>query len=253
MPQTTNSINLLSLVMPAYKQEKTIVHDVINIDRVLSELPYPYEIIVVVDGYLDKTYELVKKIENKKVRVFGYEDNKGKGYAVKYGMSRAKGDVVGFLDAGLDINATGIAILLDTMVWNNADIVIGSKLHPQSKIRYPLTRKILSWGYRSLTHALFGFNVKDTQVGLKFFKKRVAQDVFSRIVVKAFAFDVEVLAVAEAQGYSKIYEAPIELDFNGASSITSGSFWRIIFHMLWDTFAVFYRLKIINNYKKSKI
>jgi len=70
------------------------------------------------------------------------------------------------------------------MEWNNADIVVGSKLHPESKVNYPIQRKILSWGYRTLTHTLFGFNVKDTQVGFKIFRKKVAKEVFSRIIVK---------------------------------------------------------------------
>src|SRR5258708_28877698 len=149
----------------------------------------------------------------------------------------------------MDLDPTEISIMLDIMDWNNADIVIGSKLHPDSKVNYPIGRKILSWGYRTLTHILFGFKVRDTQVGLKIFKKRVAKEVFSKIIVKRFAFDIEVLAVAYKLGYTKIYEAPIKLDFNKASSITSSNFWKNIFWMLWDTVAVFYRLKILNYYE----
>lgn len=244
-------LKLLSIVIPAYKQEKRIVEDVKSLDKALSALACPHEIIIVVDGFLDNTYKKAKVIENKNIKVIGYEKNRGKGYAVKYGILKAKGDIVGFIDAGMDLDPSEISLMLDMMEWNNADIIVGSKLHPDSKVNYPLIRKILSWGYRMLTHTLFGFDIKDTQVGLKLFRKKVAKDVFSKIVVKSFAFDIEVLTVAYALGYRNISEAPIKLNFKGVSSITNFNFWGIIFRMLWDTVAVFYRLKILRYYDKK--
>ena len=249
------NIKLLSLVVPAYKQEKTIVKDIKALDGVLSAFPFKHEIIVVVDGFLDKTYDLLlsHKSEVRSLKVLGYEINKGKGSAIKLGIREAKGDVIGFIDAGMDLDPSEISIMLDIMDWNNADIVVGSKLPPESKVNYPLPRKILSWGYRTLTRFLFGFKVKDTQVGLKIFKRKVAKDVFNKIIVKKFAFDIEVLAVSYKLGYTKIYEAPIKLNFSGVSSITSTSFWNVIFWMLWDTAAVFYRLKIIRFYDRKQV
>ncbi len=244
-------VKLLSLVVPAYRQEKTITKDITAIATALSALPINYEIIIVVDGFADKTYEAVQKIKKTGVTVLGYKDNKGKGFAIKRGVEEAKGDIIGFIDAGMDIDPTEISIMLDIMDWNKADIVIGSKLHPESKVNYPFWRKVLSWGYRSLTHFLFGFSVKDTQVGLKIFKKKAAKDIFSKIIVKRFAFDIEVLAVAYKLGYTRIYEAPIKLNFNGVSNITSSSFWRVIFWMLWDTAAVFYRVKVLHYYDRK--
>jgi glycosyltransferase involved in cell wall biosynthesis len=246
-------INLFSMIIPAYKQEKTISSNLKNLTEVLSNLPVPYEIIVIVDGKLDKTLQNAKKIKNKNIKVFDYEKNHGKGYAIQYGVQKAKGDIIGFIDAGMDLDSNGILILFNYMVLHNADIVIGSKQHPDSEVHYPFYRKIMSWGYRSMTHTLFNLSVKDTQVGLKLFKKKVAKDVFPRILVKTFAFDVETLAVAQALGYDRIYEAPIKLDFHpGISSITSKSFWKVISGMLWDTSAVFYRLRILKYYTKKR-
>ena len=242
---------LISLIIPAYRQEQTIVKDIKNINNVLSNLPVGHELIVVVDGFIDKTLEKVNKIKNIKVKALGYEKNTGKGFAIKYGVEKAKGDIIGFIDAGMDLDPSEISIMLDIMDWNSADIVVGSKLHPESKVSYPFVRKILSWGYRTLTHVLFGFKVRDTQVGLKLFKKKVAKQVFPKIIVKKFAFDIEVLAVAYKLGYTRIYEAPIKLNFKGATSITSTNFWNVIFWMLWDTAAVFYRLKILRYYDKK--
>lgn len=241
----------ISLIVPAYKQEKTIVADIKNLDKALSTLPLKHELIVVVDGFLDNTMEKLSKVKNIEVKALGYETNAGKGFAIKYGVEKAKGDIIGFIDAGMDIDPTEISIMLDIMDWNKADIVLGSKLHPESKVKYPAIRKILSWGYRTLTHILFGFNVKDTQVGFKIFKKNVAKEVFKRIVVKKFAFDIEVLAVAQKLGFTRIFEAPVKINFNNASSVTSKNFWNVIFWMLWDTAAVFYRLKILHHYDKK--
>ena len=69
-----------------------------------------------------------------------------------------------------------------------------------------------------------------------------------RLLVKNYAFDIELLAVAYYLGYKRIYEAPIELDFTGVTSLTTKGFWQTIFLMLWDTVAVFYRLKLLRYY-----
>jgi len=240
--------NLLSIIVPAYKQEKTIVQDIEKIVQVMSQLRYDYEIIVVVDGFVDETFKNAKKVKSPKVTVIGYQHNHGKGYAVRFGMAKAKGLIVAFIDAGMDLNPNGISMLLEYFEWHNADIIIGSKLHPASKVNYPTQRKILSIGYRLLVKLLFGLTIKDTQVGMKFFKRKVLEDVLPRLLVKDYAFDIEILAVAHRLNYSRIYEAPVELDFKDSSTITSANFWKIMFRMLNDTLAVFYRLKILRYY-----
>ena len=250
--KNTFIINLLSVVIPAYKQEKTIVHDIKNIAKTLYDIGYPYEIIVVVDGMVDNTYKNASKIKSPKIRVLSYQRNQGKGHAVRYGMLHAKGDVIGFIDAGMDIHPAGFKMLLSHMEWYNADVIVGSKLHPVSKVDYPIYRTILSWGYRLFTATLFGFKIRDTQVGLKFFKRKVVYDVLPRLLVKSFAFDIEILAVAHALGYWRIYEAPIEIKFRDNSSIISKNMWVIILNMLWDTCAVFYRLKILQHYTTKR-
>ena len=244
-------VKLLSIIVPAFKQEKTIVKDINNIEEALNNLGYRYEILIVVDGIVDKTYKKAARLKSKKVKVLGYEKNQGKGNAIRYGMLHAKGDIIGFIDAGMDIHPTGFQMLLNHMEWYNADIIVGSKLHPVSKVEYPLYRTVLSWGYRLFTMTLFGFKVRDTQVGLKFFKRNVIKDVLPRLLVKRYAFDIELLAVSYALGYRRIYEAPIEITFK-SGSITSKNLWHIIYLMLWDTAAVFYRLRIRRYYYKKK-
>lgn len=243
--------NLISIIIPAYKQEKTIEKDILHIKNVMDQLRYDYEIIIVVDGYLDNTALHAKKIKSSKVIVIGYQHNHGKGYAVRFGMAKAKGSIIAFIDAGMDLNPNGISMLLEYFEWYNADIIVGSKLHSASKINYPIQRKILSFGYRLLVKLLFGLTIKDTQVGMKFFRRKVLEDVLPRLLVKDYAFDIEILAVSYRLKYTKIYEAPVELKFKNSSTITSANFWKIIFLMLNDTLAVFYRLKILSYYDNS--
>ncbi len=237
---------LLSVVVPVYKQGKTIIKDIGNIETILKQIRYDYEMIVVVDGKKDDpmSFQAASSYKSVKVKVIAYENNHGKGYAVRYGMARCKGDVIAFIDSGMDINPNGLSIALEHMEWYQADIIVGSKRHPASKGKFPLKRRIYSLGYQILTWILFGLNVRDTQTGLKIFKRKVLEDVLPRLMIKQFALDVEMLSVARHLGYKRIFEAPIELIWRGTSTISS----KYVISTLVDTLAVFYRLKILHYY-----
>lgn len=241
---------LLSVIVPAYNQEGTIKKDLQTIDEVLSQglADYDYEIICIVDGMTDRTWEEAKKVRSSKVSVIGYKKNHGKGYAVRYGMSRSKGDLVSFLDAGMDISPRGIMMLMAHMEWYNADIIVGSKRHPVSRVNYPLLRHILSVGYHLGVKILFGLPLTDTQSGIKIFKREVLKKILPKLLVKKYAMDVEMLAVARHFGFKRIYEGPIEVTFDKKTSRIS---WRTIFWQAWDTLAVFYRLRILRYYDKN--
>jgi glycosyltransferase involved in cell wall biosynthesis len=249
--KSKSSLKLLSIIVPAYKQEKTIVKDVKHIERALQELNCKYEIIVVVDGTVDDTHKKLIPYKSSKIKIIAYDRNQGKGHAVRYGMLHASGDIIGFIDSGMDIHPTGLKMLISHMEWYNADIIVGSKLHPVSKVEYPFYRTVLSWGYRLFTRSLFGFKIRDTQVGLKFFKRKVVRKVLPRLLVKRYAFDIEILAVAYALGFKRIYEAPIEINFK-TNGIQYRELWKIVSLMIWDTVAVFYRLKIRNYYQRER-
>lgn len=243
------AIKLLSIIIPCYRQKATIADNIRSVLAVVSKLAVPFELIVVVDGDTDGSIKEAGKVRDSRVRVAGYPVNKGKGYAVRFGMAQSRGDVVGFMDAGGDLKPEPLALMLDTLVWEDADIVVGSKRHALSKVQYPWIRRLFSWGYQILTRILFNVNVRDTQVGMKLYKRNVLEDVLPRLLVKQFAFDIEILAVAHHLGYTKIIEAPVELNFAKVqSNITSKNFWRIIFNMLRDTLAVFYRLRLRHYY-----
>ena len=244
--------NKLSIIVPAYRQGDTLVKNIRKITSVLEEVaPNAYEVIVVEDGKLDNSFELLEKANIPHVKLVGYGSNHGKGYAVRYGMARSTGDIIGFIDAGADLDPKGLKILLVHMEWYGADIIVGSKWHPVSRVKYPWWRKIISKGYGLYVKLLFGLDISDTQLGMKFFRREVLEKVLPRLLVKKYAMDIELLAVANRVGFTRIYEAPIELDWSQIDSQISKNIYMSIWDMAWDTLAVFYRLKILHYYDDS--
>lgn len=243
-----NASHFVSLIIPAYKKEKIIVENVTKIKLVLDNVRYDYEIIVVIDGEVDKSFQLLKAQKLKKVKVIAYDQNQGKSFAIRLGMSYAKGDYIMFLDSGFEIDPNGISMLLEHMEWYDADVIVGSKRHPASQVQYAKSRKFLSIGYYYFVKMLFGIKVKDTQAGIKIFKKNVIEKVLPRLVEKKFAGDLEMLVVADSLGFSRIYEAPIKLDYNFALDTTAATM-DSIWHIFLDTIAIFYRNTILQYYR----
>ncbi len=172
-----------------------------------------------------------------------YGGNHGKGFAIRYGFKYTTGDIVAFIDADMNIHPRQIVTFIKEMERTDADVVVGSKRHPDSKVNYPVNRKIFSDVYYLFVKTLFGIQVKDTQVGLKLYKRKVLEDICPIVVVKRYAFDIEILANVHRLGY-KITEAPIEIDMNFDSHVNKKAIWN----MFWDTCAIFYRMNIMHYY-----
>ncbi len=107
----------------------------------------------------------------------------------------------------------------------------------------------MSWGYQQLNRLLFGLDVADTQVGMKVFSRAVVDDVVPLLVVKRFAFDLELLAVANAVGHGRVRELPVRLEYRFSGS---GVGWRAVARALIDTAAVFYRLRLLRTYQRKR-
>jgi len=239
----------LSVIVPCYKQEKTIKEDLRNILSTLEKTRFSFEVVAVVDGFLDKTYQNARNLKHTSLRVHGYKTNRGKGYAVRFGMARARGNYIAFIDSGMDIDPNGLSLIMEHMFWYEADIIVGSKRHPASKLIYPFKRKFFSVGLQYLTRLLFNLNLRDTQAGLKVFKRGVLEKVLPRLIIKRFAFDVELLVVAKKLGFVRIFESPIKVDWRENAIKTD---WKNLFVLSWNFFVdmlgVFYRLNILNYY-----
>lgn len=185
----------------------------------------------------------------RKVKLIGYRENHGKSYAIRFGMSVAKGDYIMFIDSGMEIDPNGISMLLEHMEWYDADIIVGSKRHLASQVNYSAARKILSHGYYFIVKFLFGIRVHDTQAGIKVFKKSVIEKIIPRLIEKKFAGDLEILVVANDLGFKRVYEAPIKLDYK-ISSITSAATINSIMGIFIDTMAIFYRKSFLHYYRR---
>lgn len=238
----------VSIIMPAYNEGEHIFKNIRETQRVFDNIGCDYEIIVVNDGSNDNTLSEAHRAANgyHHVVIRTHRKNYGKGRTIKMGCRFVKGDLVLFLDADLDLHPGQIRILFDIMRLKEADVVIGSKRHPDSQVDYPWHRRIISAVYYFLVKILFGLPVRDTQTGLKLFKSEVIKKVFPRLLVKSYAYDLEALVLAHHFGF-KIAEAPVTINFQrkwdriGPSSI---------FKVWWDTMAVFYRMYILKYYDR---
>jgi len=232
----------LSFVLPAYNEGDSIEGALGTLDRVVKETGLRYEIVVVDDGSIDSTRARATNYANNNghVRVVGYRKNVGKGYAVKTGFMQVVGDVVVFVDSDLEIDLERISSYVKAL--RHGDIAIASKWHPQSVVEMPLTRRILSHGFNVLVRLLTGVKLRDTQAGLKAIRRKAFGDVFPRLAVKRYAFDVELLAVANLYGL-KIVEMPVNLQMRALFSL------REVWRMFVDLLGIAYRLRVLRWYQ----
>ena len=238
---------VLSVVIPAFNQEDEIARTLEVVDSVLAAARIDHEIIVVSDGSEDHTAERAQGYAACTVRVIEYHPNRGKGNALRVGSAVASGEWVAWVDADLDLHPSMLPSFLEQARARDLDAVVGSKRHADSKVDYPRLRRVYSWLYQLLVRLLFRLDVRDTQVGMKVFRRGVLDRVLPLVLVKQYAFDLEVLAVARHLGYGTIGEHPVVLDYQFTGS---GVRSRAIARALWDTAAVFFRLRIIRYYDR---
>ncbi len=228
----------ISVIIPAFNEQGIIGQTVQETVRALTGCDY--EIVVVDDGSHDGTRAEARQAAegNARVQVVGYDKNEGKGWALRYGFEQTDGDLVALLDADLDLHPAQLWTLWKVMQETGADVVIGSKQHPQSRVNYPWQRRMISTAYFLLIRWLFGLPLRDTQTGLKLFRRQVLQDVFPRMQVKGFAFDLELLVAADRFGYRTV-EAPVVVSFRHPYGTHVG--WRTIGRVFLDTAHIFYK------------
>ena len=234
----------LSLVMPAYNEEDSVDLVIERVDAVVRRLGLRYELIVVDDGSVDSTRIRVRDYarNNGHVKVVGYNNNVGKGFALRTGFSHAVGDMVVFMDSDADVDPEQVGRYV--IALKEADVVVASKWHPQSKVDTPLIRRILSHGFNVLVKLLVGLRLSDTQAGLKAIRRSAFMSVFPRLSVKRYAFDVELLALADLLGL-KVAELPINIRLRSLFS------FREVWRMFIDLLGIAYRLRVKKWYQRG--
>jgi len=226
----------LSIIIPAYNEEKRLPKTLAEIDKYLKKQNYNYEIIVVSDGSKDKTVEVVENLKPQiaNLRLIDKKENYGKGYGVRLGMLEAKGKYRLFSDAD---NSTSIDQV--EKMWpefkKGYDVVIGSRDIKGAILDPPqpfLRKMILGKGFRILTQIICGtWEILDTQCGFKGFTQKAARDIFSECKINRFAFDPEVLVVAKKLGY-RIKEIPVYWKNDPESKVKFKSIIKMFFELL---------------------
>ncbi len=236
-----------SIIMPVFNEAECIQNGINEVVRTFQDFGCAWEIIVFDDGSTDDTYQKAIDLKEKypeKLIVKRNFKNIGKGHALKRAIRYATGDYIVFLDVDMDLHPKQIQTFYDILKLDDADVVIGCKQHPKSIISYPLMRKIMSLGYYMFIRILFNLPCRDTQTGIKLFKSEALKAVIPNLLVKEFAFDLELLVNIQRLGY-KIAEAPVILN---SQRLKSRIPFKSIVIIGWDTLAIWYRTYILKYY-----
>ncbi len=249
----TNKINhermrskKLSVIVPVYKAESFICKNLHEIKKSISNYFPNYEIIAVIDGEIDKSKQEAQKVDG--IKVVSYKENKGKGNALKIGFEHSTGDYITFIDCDMDIHPEQLKNFFPYMA--TADIIIGSKRHPFSKLQYPLIRKILSTGFLIYSWIILGVKLRDTQSGFKLIKREVLEVIMPLLLVKRYAFDLELCFLAQKHGFRSV-EAPLHIEYGEFSNGSSTIKLNDILHMFLDVLAIRYRYSIKKYYQRK--
>lgn len=207
----------LSIVVPAYNEENTIEEALSRLHRTMTESGINFEIILVIDGYVDQTKEIALSLGLPNLSVIGYEKNLGKGHALKVGAQKICGEYAAFFDGDLDIDSICLADLFRRLVEQEVDVVVGSKIHPESIVLYPFFRRFQSQIMRLLVRILFNLDIGDTQTGIKVFRTARLLETINKVQTNGFSFDVDLLVRMNDQS-CKIVEGPIILNYQFSST-----------------------------------
>ncbi|RYZ83377.1 MAG: glycosyltransferase family 2 protein [Proteobacteria bacterium] len=229
----------LSLVVPAYNEERRLPKSLREIAEFVQHQNSPsaaeVEVVVVIEKSSDSTLESARKT-TEGFSFFRVVDNvvhKGKGYAVKSGMLKAEGSLVIFMDADLSTPLTEVTKFVEYFQTHpETDVLIGSRALARGMVekKQSWMRQTLGRGFNVFVQTFGVRGIKDTQCGFKAFRSEAAREIFSRATLNGFAFDVEVLILAQALGY-KIDEMPVRWINSEDSKV------RVLIDplkMLWD-------------------
>jgi len=237
----------ISVITPCFNEEKNIRKNIRKIDDYLKQRFDRYELIAVNDGSQDNTAEELFELEKEiGLKVIDNKKNQGKGGAVRDGMmaSGEENEIAMFLDSDLGIPIEELEKFIEEIKEGN-EIVIASRFVPGLKIVQPIQfhRKLMEKAFRLIRMMITSnWKVKDTQCGFKVFRREAAMNIFPRITVKRFAFDAEIIFIANKYKY-KIKELPIHLQNPPSRSLR---ILRDPINMIWDL------LKIRTNDLKGK-
>ena len=229
-----------SVVMPLYNEG---AHITSNVEQTLGVLRMlgPFEIILVNDGSSDNSGEEIERLAAKfPAEIISLQlPRSGKGEALRRGAQAARGEFVVFIDADLDLPPEQILFFVAIQRVKKADAVIGSKMHPDSTVDYPLIRRVYSLGYFWLVKLLFGLPVRDTQTGLKLVRRDLLLKALEKTESRGFTLDLELL-VRLVQLGAVMVEAPVVVQH---SMKFGGIGLPVVWQIFRDTWKVWRRTR----------
>ena len=244
----------LSVVMPLYHLAAEAEDNLRQVAGLFERHGVNVELVPVDDGSGDGTDAVLARLASMgdgyahvTVKPVVCRRNGGKGAALRAGFDASTGAYVMLLDGDLDIHPRQTPCFFEAMVEGRADIVVGSKRHKRSVVQYPWHRRLVSAVYFTLVKLFIGLPVTDTQTGMKLFKREVLGPALARMLVKTYAFDLELLSIAHSRG-AKIVEAPVRIRFGNKFGALKVSTVR---QMAKDSLAVFYRLRVLKYYARA--
>lgn len=198
----------LSLVIPAYNEEKTIKGTLEKVLGYLTRKSFSYEVIVVDDGSKDKTSSIVGSFHNSKIKLVKLETNKGKGGALREGIGRSKGENVIFMDADLSVPLENIDRFINEL--EKFEVVIASRRIKGAKIlkHQPWHRETMGKVFTLLTRFVTGVNLADYTCGFKGFRGKEAKRIFENSLIDRWAYDAEIMFLSHKLGYN-IKQVPV--------------------------------------------
>ena len=234
----------LTVVVPFYNPGPRFAAHLRQVVDALEATGATFEVLAVSDGSTDGSSALAEGLRPEVVRVITFDENQGKGAALRAGFDAGHGRWLGFIDGDGDLPAALLARFVELLMREQPDVLMGSKRHPTSQVAYPPLRRLYSWAYQQGNRVLFRLPVRDTQTGVKFVRREVLSDVLPKMLEKRYAFDLELLVVAWHLGYRRFVEAPVTIVERFTSTISLRAVW----HMLIDTLAIYYRLRVLHHY-----
>jgi dolichyl-phosphate beta-glucosyltransferase len=204
---------LLSLVIPAYKEADRLPATLQRVEEHRRSWNFASEIIIVVEPSEDNTLALAEKAARSASRylVLTHHERRGKGFAVRSGMLRAKGSFIFFTDADLSTPLEDLDASLQLFKKDRTiDVIVGNRQHPETRIllHQNHSRELMGKVFNRVAQKMTGLNIRDTQCGFKGFRHRAANEIFGRQRIDGFSFDVEVLLLAKEMGFSMV-EVPV--------------------------------------------
>ena len=210
----------LSVIVPAFNEEKEIHASLSAIEQALKGLGLSYEIIAVDDGSRDGTLAELRAAASGTVKIFSYLPNRGKGFAVRHGMLNSHGRYRLFMDVDLSTSLDAIAEFLQIMRAGNYDVLIAERKSraQQQKIPQPWLRRFLGNGFIKLSSVCVGRDFKDFTCGFKMFNQKAVEALFPRQRVFDWSFDTELLAIALAQNL-RVGEVAVDWSHHQESTV----------------------------------